>query len=609
MEESYQLLMQEHFPGSTPIAVLDPKGESPDPLGATSCSPDPVLVDQKPWINAQTLDLAFKQFNKMKCPGPDGYRPIVLCNLPPMARSILIILYNAIIALKYTPLQWRNAEVIFLPKPGKDDYTERRAFRPISLMPFLFKTLERLVKWKIEAHALSFHKHQHAFRKSHCTENALSYVVDRLEKAISEKQTALVVFLDIKGAFDNLSSEVIAHGMYKHEVDDDITGWMQGYLNHRFCRVKGSKQYFRLIKGTGQGGILSPMIWNFVMDTFLEIFHTHAAEAIAYADDGALVIIHEDTDTAQHLMQTALDKAQSWAETVGLEFSISKTKAMLFSREKDPPSLSSALHMCDEDIEVVETFKYLGVTLDSRLDWNPHVDHKVKMAKRYLMMIHQGIGTTWGPSPAITLWLYTGIVRPFLTYGSVVWARKTSMVRVTNKLKKVQRLGMLMVAPMRSHTPTAGLEIILGVPPLDLYIQFLAATTSNRLNLQPLNWDGKKRIIHRPHKMDKCHYDQSTKQRSPRSMCRPQMAPKFRNLYRGWERLTGKTGPHLLHGRVRTGNCNRLGTGGLLRQPNKPNIYLRGIYGNRYCLPGRTLRHPNGLRIRRYQARNTGHHT
>jgi hypothetical protein len=114
------------------------------------------------------------------------------------------------------------------------------------------------------------------------------------------------------------------------------------------------------------------------------------------------------------------------------------------------------------------------------------------MAKRYLMMIHQGLGTTWEPSPAITLWLYIGIVRPFLTYGSVVWARKTSMVRVTNKLKKVQRLGMLMVAPMRSHTPTAGLEIILGVPPLDLYILFLAVTTSNRLNLQLLNWDGKK---------------------------------------------------------------------------------------------------------------------
>jgi hypothetical protein len=157
-------------------------------------------------------------------------------------------------------------------------------------------------------------------------------------------------------------------------------------------------------------------------------------------------------------------------------------------REREREALSLSRY-----IEVVETFKYLGVTLDSRLDWNPHVDHKVKMAKRYLMMIHQGIGTTWGPSPAIPLWLCTGFVRPFLTYGSVVWAQKTSMVRVTNKLKKVQQLGMLMVAPMRSHTPTTGqIEIILGVPPLDLYIQFLAATTSNRLNLQPLNWEGKK---------------------------------------------------------------------------------------------------------------------
>jgi hypothetical protein len=121
--------------------------------------------------------------------------------------------------------------------------------------------------------------------------------------------------------------------MRKHNVDDDITDWMLGYLNVCFCNVKGSKQLFGLIRGTGQGGILSPMIWNFVMDTFLKIFTAHAAEAIAYAD-GAIIVIADSIVKAQQTMQTALDKAQSWAEAVGLEFSISKTKAMLFS--KDP---------------------------------------------------------------------------------------------------------------------------------------------------------------------------------------------------------------------------------------------------------------------------------
>jgi hypothetical protein len=124
-----------------------------------------VLVDKLRWINHTTVDLAFKQFGKHKCPGPDGYRPIVLCNLPFKARELLIQILNATIQLKYTPKLWRSSDVIFLPKPGKEDYTECRAFRPISLMPFLFKTLDRLVKWHMEQHATTLHKDQHNFAK------------------------------------------------------------------------------------------------------------------------------------------------------------------------------------------------------------------------------------------------------------------------------------------------------------------------------------------------------------------------------------------------------------------------------------------------------------
>jgi hypothetical protein len=107
--------MAEHFPGSTPLIVSDPEGEIPDPMGATSQFPNPVLVYPVLWISLVTLDLAFKQFGKHKCPGPDGYRPIVLGHFPLKARTILIKLYTAIIALQYTPQRWRNAEVIFLP--------------------------------------------------------------------------------------------------------------------------------------------------------------------------------------------------------------------------------------------------------------------------------------------------------------------------------------------------------------------------------------------------------------------------------------------------------------------------------------------------------------
>jgi hypothetical protein len=143
------------------------------------------LVDQRPWINHSTITLATKQFKQHKCPGLDGFRPIVLSHLPDKAISALIGIYNAVIQLKYTPRLWRNNNIVFLPKPGKSDYTNRRSFRPISLMPFFFKVLERLTQWHMAAHAAAFHPDQHAFRKGHCTKNALSHMVDTVERAVT----------------------------------------------------------------------------------------------------------------------------------------------------------------------------------------------------------------------------------------------------------------------------------------------------------------------------------------------------------------------------------------------------------------------------------------
>jgi hypothetical protein len=129
--------MQEHFPGSLPASDLDDAALAPPQLTVNH----PVLINSRPWITLTTLDLALCQFDKHKCPGQDGFRPIVLCHLPEKARLAIIHIYNAVIELKYTPLLWPGADVVFLPKPGKEDYTERRAFRPITLMPFLFKAL------------------------------------------------------------------------------------------------------------------------------------------------------------------------------------------------------------------------------------------------------------------------------------------------------------------------------------------------------------------------------------------------------------------------------------------------------------------------------------
>jgi hypothetical protein len=76
-----------------------------------------------------------------------------------------------------------------------------------------------------------------------------------------------------------------------------------------------------------------------------------------------------------------------------------------------------------------------------------------------------------------------------LSYGSIIWAHKSNRHIVA--LNKLQRLAMLNTTHILKSAPTMGLEVIMGLPPLDLHFQSLAAATFERIKLRnnPL-WDG-----------------------------------------------------------------------------------------------------------------------
>jgi hypothetical protein len=54
-------------------------------------------------------------------------------------------IFRVFLAYAYIPMAWRQVRVTFIPNPGKTDYTEAKAYGPISLLSFLSKTMEKLV--------------------------------------------------------------------------------------------------------------------------------------------------------------------------------------------------------------------------------------------------------------------------------------------------------------------------------------------------------------------------------------------------------------------------------------------------------------------------------
>jgi len=91
---------------------------------------------------------------------------------------------------------------------------------------------------------------------------------------------------------------------------------------------------------------------------------------------------------------------------------------------------------------------YLQVILDSRLTWKEHVDVKVRKAQNLLWICRRAYGTAWGLRPRVVHWLYVSIIRPSVTYASLVWWPGCETASAKKKLSRIQRLACLQIMGM-----------------------------------------------------------------------------------------------------------------------------------------------------------------
>jgi hypothetical protein len=110
-------------------------------------------------------------------------------------------------------------------------------------------------------HAL--HPNQHAYQAGKSVETSLHRLVVRVEKALDQQKTALRVFLDIEGAFNNTSYDSISAALARRGVDCTIIRWIRATLEGRLASATlgGFSRSVRVATGCSQGGVLSPLLW------------------------------------------------------------------------------------------------------------------------------------------------------------------------------------------------------------------------------------------------------------------------------------------------------------------------------------------------------------
>jgi hypothetical protein len=127
--------------------------------------------------------------------------------------------------------------------------------------------------------------------------------------------------------------------------------------------------------------------------------------------------------------------------------------------------------------------KYLGVILDSKLNWNQHLQKIIRKVQTSFVVVRRMYGKRWGLRPNVVHWLYTRVIRPSKLYAALVWWSKVKQKTTKIQPGRIQRMACLAITDAMKSTPTAAMEVLLNLTPLDLLIMAEARMALYRLHI------------------------------------------------------------------------------------------------------------------------------
>lgn len=167
----------------------------------------------------------------------------------------------------------------------------------------------------------------------------------------------------------------------KRGVRDIICKWIDSMLQGRIIRANLIEETREIsaTRGCPQGGVLSPLLWSLVVDDLLVDLTQKGYYVQGYADDIALVIFGKFPSTLSDLMNNALRNVNNWCRKEELSNNPQKTVFIPFTRKQLKGF--GPLRLASTNLELSNTVKYLGLTLDRKLTWNIHIDKSIRKAK------------------------------------------------------------------------------------------------------------------------------------------------------------------------------------------------------------------------------------
>uniref|UniRef100_A0A8H7K1V6 Reverse transcriptase domain-containing protein n=1 Tax=Bionectria ochroleuca TaxID=29856 RepID=A0A8H7K1V6_BIOOC len=384
-----------------------------------------------PPITEQEVEEAIRETAPFKAPGPDGIINKVLKVAAPRIRTHLTRIFNQRIRLGYCPQHFRESTTVVLRKPGKDNYTIPKAYRPIALLNTTGKIMDSIIAKRLNFLAEAFKLLPEAHmggRKLRSTEHAMHHILDKIYEAwnIGRGKVASLLLLDVSEAFDNVSHKRLLHNLRKRRVDEKIVRWIASSLRERYTTivVDGYKsEPYRLTTGMPQGSTYSPILYLFynadLIDSCNDVEDTTTT---CFIDDVAILATGDTTEDTCSKLGKALGKAMKWSTKHASIFAPEKFQLTHFTRTRKRFNTHQALCTPSANVQAKPTCKYLGFTMDTGLRWKQHIDEIQRKATKTISALSSLGSSTWGLKFKDLRKTYRSVVIPQIMYACSAWS-------------------------------------------------------------------------------------------------------------------------------------------------------------------------------------------
>ena len=230
----------------------------------------------------------------------------------------------------------------------------------------------------------------------------MTVVSNRIARAFNRSGATQVVALDISKAFDRVWHAGLPHKHKSYGISGQIFGLISSFLSKRWLRVvldgKSSKEY-PVNAGVPQGSILGPTLFLLYINDLPDDVICNVAIYADYTTLYSKCDLWQQLELASELesdLRDTVDWGRKW-----VDFNAGKTQLVLFDRSENTGAIDVKVDR--SVLEEKSSFKMLGLTFSSKLDWGSYI---VSIAKTASKKIGALICSVKFLSPEVALYLY-----------------------------------------------------------------------------------------------------------------------------------------------------------------------------------------------------------